>query len=82
MTVRRFHSPEPDAGARARSKIIMTAIQQGLPEREREAMVRFYFDGETEEEIAATIGVYSQRLRMLRQSVKQEFLRRTGAAVS
>ena len=58
---------------RSKDKAIMLEILTALPKSDRDAILNFYVDGKTEEEIEATFGVRTDRFRELRRTVKAAF---------
>lgn len=51
----------------------MIEILTGLSKRDRDAILSFYCDGKTEQEIEATHLVDAEHLRLLRRSVRAAF---------
>jgi hypothetical protein len=59
-------------------------VLRGLPAREREAMIRFYLDGNTPEQIQVALGLSEADFLRIRKCSKDQFLllRRCGAGKS
>jgi FixJ family two-component response regulator len=60
-----------------RDAAILVKILKRLSSRERDALRRFYVDGETEESIEAALGFDEETLRKLRLSTKAAFFQET-----
>ena len=65
--------PSKDEGV-----IIMTKILSDLPSHDREALARFYVDGQPHEEIEAALSLDADHFRALKASVRAAFFNKTG----
>jgi DNA-directed RNA polymerase specialized sigma24 family protein len=83
VPLRRIRTPNLDPGTRATDKGNMVEVLTGLPRRDRDALLSFYCDGKSEQEIEATLGAGLERLQDLRHSAKTAFSeRRSRRAVA
>ena len=57
--------------------IIMTEILSALPRHDREALARFYVDGQPQEEIAVALRMDVDQFRELKASVRAAFFSKT-----
>jgi FixJ family two-component response regulator len=62
----------------ARDARILVKILKRLSSRERNALRRFYVDGEPKESIEAALGFGEETFRKLRLSTKEAFFQETG----
>ena len=58
--------------------IILTEILSALPSHDREALARFYVDGQPHEEIEAALNLDPQHFRELKSLVRTAYFDRTG----
>ena len=65
----------PERNSKDETVIIMTKFLSDLPSRDREALIRFYLDGQPHEEIEAALGLDTEHFRELRRSARQRFSR-------
>ena len=80
MALRKFRPHDPDAPTPERAKAVMVGILSNLPRRERGALIGFYCDEKSAEEIQSTLGIGSEEFRELRRSTKAAFLERIAVA--
>ena len=57
--------------------IIMTEILRAMPTHDREALARFYVDGQPLEDIEVALGIDPDHFRELKASVRAAFFDRT-----
>ena len=74
---RRVNPPHPPS---TEAIAIMTDILSILPPHDREALARFYVDGQPPEEIEAALSLDADHFRELRASVRAAYFRRIGTA--
>ena len=58
---------------RSEREAIATRVLRAMPARERETLVRFYLDGESEEEIRAAMGMTSNQFRLIKSRAKSKY---------
>jgi DNA-directed RNA polymerase specialized sigma24 family protein len=61
--------------------ILMTEFLSDLPSLDREALIRFYLDGQPHVEIEAALGLEAEHFRELRRSARQRFSEGRGGVL-
>jgi len=57
---------------------VINELLNELPSNDRQALLRFYVDGQPHDEIESALGLEADRFRDLRQFFKGAFFTRTG----
>jgi RNA polymerase sigma factor (sigma-70 family) len=58
---------------RSEREAIATRVLRAMPDRQRETLIRFYLDGESEEEIRAAMGMSRNQFRLIKSRAKLRY---------
>ena len=61
-----------------KDETVIIELLAGLPSKDRQALLRFFVDGQPKEVIESSFGIDGERFRELRRSVEAAFFERTG----
>ncbi len=78
MRNRQLKTKETDPETEAKNITVMVKILGELPEAERDALMSFYCDRKSEDEIQTTFGFDTERFREIRRLTRVMFFERTG----
>jgi hypothetical protein len=62
----------------SKDKAVIIELLTDLPTNDRQALLRFYVDGQPQEAIELAFGLNADHFRELRQSVRARFFEKTG----
>ena len=58
---------------RSEREAIAARVLRAMPDRQRETLIRFYLDGESEEEIRAAMGMSRNQFRLIKSRAKSKY---------